>query len=64
MLAAAIEKNEIGPMIHIDYLPKAMEKGFVPVPEPLVVGKGLETIQKAVETQKKGVSARKVVVEL
>ena len=57
--------NEVGAVVYADYLPKALAEGkFVAAPEPLVVGKGLESIQEALEVQKKGVSARKVVVSL
>uniref|UniRef100_A0A8H7KCF5 Enoyl reductase (ER) domain-containing protein n=1 Tax=Bionectria ochroleuca TaxID=29856 RepID=A0A8H7KCF5_BIOOC len=51
--------------IFVDFLPEALESGsFVPSPEPLIVGHGLETIQEAFELQKKGVSAQKIVVTL
>lgn len=51
--------------IFSDFLPKALEKGsFKGKPDPLVVGKGLESAQKALDTHKAGVSARKVVVVL
>lgn len=47
------------------FLYEALEKGVIkPLPEPLVIGKGLESIQKAVDRNKEGVSAKKVVVEL
>ncbi|KAF4555940.1 Alcohol dehydrogenase GroES-like domain-containing protein 10 [Elsinoe fawcettii] len=47
------------------FLYRALEAGVVkPLPEPLVVGKGLEFVQKAVDLNKAGVSAKKVVVEL
>ncbi|KAL2049034.1 hypothetical protein ABVK25_010705 [Lepraria finkii] len=61
----ALADNEVGAAIYADYLPKAMAEGkFIAAPEPLVVGKGLESIQKAFEVQMKGVSAKKVVVSL
>lgn len=45
------------------FLPSALAKGsFVPAPEPLVVGHGLDKIQQAFEVGKKGVSAKKLVV--
>lgn len=45
------------------FLPSALEQGsFVPAPEPLVVGHGLDKIQEAFEVGKKGVSAKKLVV--
>jgi len=48
-----------------DWVPKALETGLLKcVPEPLVVGKGLEHVQKGFYENKKGVSAKKVVVEL
>lgn len=51
--------------IWFEYLPQALEKGaLVPKPDSRVVGKGLEDIQAAIDVQKKGVSAQKVVVEL
>lgn len=57
--------TEVGKMIYEDFLPAALEDGsFVPAPEPLVVGHGLEYVQKGLEVQKKGVSARKVVITL
>ncbi|KAL3431030.1 chaperonin 10-like protein [Aspergillus tetrazonus] len=37
---------------------------FVPAPEPEVVGRGLESIQRAMDIQARGVSARKIVVQL
>ena len=47
------------------FLPKALKEGkYVCAPEPMVVGKGLESIQEALEVQKKGVSARKVIITL
>lgn len=46
-----------------DFLPQALVEGsFVPEPEPLVVGKGLEAIQGAYDRVLKPVSAQKIVV--
>ena len=57
--------NEVGKAVYEDFLPQALEQGkFVPAPEPQVVGKGLERIQEAMEMNKKGVSAKKLVVSL
>lgn len=57
--------KEVGKAIYEDFLPKALEAGtFVPAPDPLVVGKGLERVQEAMDISKKGVSAKKVVVTL
>ncbi len=41
-----------------------MRGAYKPAPEPLVVGKGLEMVGEAFEVQRKGVSAKKVVVAL
>ncbi|KAF7361240.1 GroES-like protein [Mycena sanguinolenta] len=51
--------------IYTDFLGPAMAEGqFVPAPEPQVVGRGLDKINEALELQKKGVSAKKIVVSL
>ena len=49
-----------------EYLPQALADGrFLAKPDPLVVaGKGLEGIQGAMDVQRRGVSARKVVVSI
>lgn len=52
-------------VVYHDFLPEALASGkFRATPEPLVVGVGLETIQEALGVQKKGVSAKKIVVSL
>src|SRR5271155_657463 len=57
--------NEVGRVIYVDFLPKALASGqYVAAPNPYVVGRGLDCIQTAVDVQKKGVSAQKVVVSL
>ncbi|KAK7900301.1 hypothetical protein LTR67_004047 [Exophiala xenobiotica] len=57
--------NELGPLIYGEFLPKALaEKTFVPAPDPEVVGHGLENVQKAMDIQSKGISAKKIVVTL
>ncbi|CZR60598.1 uncharacterized protein PAC_10494 [Phialocephala subalpina] len=61
----SLKDNEVGKAIYEDFLPKALKSGaFVPAPEPLIAGKGLEYIQDAVYLQAKGTSAKKVVVSL
>lgn len=65
VFGTTIKDNTVGKAVYEDFLPKALEAGtFVPAPEPLVSGKGLESVQGAVDLQQKGVSARKVVVSL
>ena len=57
--------NEVGSMIYQDFLPDALAKGqYQAKPDPMVVGNGLDCIQKGIEVCKKGVSAAKVVVTL
>lgn len=64
--AGAPEERKLGHAIFRDWLPKALEEGkFIPAPEPLVVGKGLEAVQGGMDLLKEqGVSAKKVVVSL
>ncbi|KAI9686298.1 MAG: hypothetical protein M1820_010672 [Bogoriella megaspora] len=57
--------DDIGKAVYVDFLPEALAEGsFLPAPEPEVVGHGLEHIQAAIDTWKKGVSAKKIVVTL
>lgn len=57
--------NEVGAPLWEHYVPAALEQGKLKaLPETLVVGKGLKSIQKGLDTNKAGVSARKVVIEL
>lgn len=57
--------NEITHAFWKDYITPALEQGELKcLPEALVVGKGLESLQKALDVLRKGVSAKKVVVEL
>jgi NADPH:quinone reductase-like Zn-dependent oxidoreductase len=65
IFASTIQMNHVGKGVYEDFLPAALAAGtFVPAPEPNVVGKGLESIQAAVDIQRKGVSASKIVVTL
>lgn len=57
--------NEVGRVVYEDFLPDALARGeYVAAPEPLVVGRGLEFVQEAMDLNRKGVSAKKVVVAL
>jgi NADPH:quinone reductase-like Zn-dependent oxidoreductase len=65
LYATTVAYNEVGKAIYGDFLPKALEKGtYMAAPEPYVFGKGVESIEGAVYLQKRGMSARKVVVTL
>jgi NADPH:quinone reductase-like Zn-dependent oxidoreductase len=62
---SALIANEVGPMIFADFLPAALAEGrFVASPAPMVVGTGLAQIPAALERQRLGVSASKLVVTL
>ena len=55
--------DEVGPLIFETFLPAALaERRYLAVPEPDVVGHGLEALQRGFEVQQRGVSARKVVI--
>ena len=57
--------NEVSRVIYEDFLPSALAEGrYAAAPEPQIVGQGLECVQAGFDVQKKGVSARKVVVSL
>ncbi|MCJ1226593.1 hypothetical protein MMC12_003246 [Toensbergia leucococca] len=60
-----LKDNEVSKAIYEDFLPKALAEGkYIAAPDPHVVGKGLEYIQAGFDLQKKGMSAKKVVVSL
>lgn len=60
-----IYTNGLAKYIFGEFLPKALEKGeFVPSPRPEVAGTGLAEIQRGLDTLRKGVSAKKVVISL
>lgn len=65
VFGAAIKDTDISKAIYEQFLPLALEKGqFIPAPEPLVAGEGLESLQAAVDQHRAGVSAAKIVVRL
>lgn len=60
-----LRDNHVGRTIYGSFLPRALESGaFVPAPEPIVSGEGLECVQGAIDRLDEGVSAGKVVVTL
>lgn len=65
VMGAFTEHNAVAQAIWVDFVPKALEAGsLIPAPEPHIVGKGLESVQTAVDLIEKGVSASKLVVTL
>ncbi|KAK0516281.1 hypothetical protein JMJ35_000884 [Cladonia borealis] len=65
VFATTIKDNPVGEAVYKDFLPRALKAGvFIPAPEPLKAGEGLDSVQRAVDLYETGVSARKVVVSL
>ncbi|KAK9425897.1 putative Peptidase M3A/M3B catalytic domain-containing protein [Seiridium unicorne] len=61
-VGGTVAHSPVGDALYVNFLPEALANGkFRAAPEPMVVGQGLEPIQEALELQKKGVSARKIV---
>jgi NADPH:quinone reductase-like Zn-dependent oxidoreductase len=65
IFGTALREDEVGPMIYRDFLPHALATGsFVAAPTARIVGRGLGALQDALQAQKHGVSAAKIVVAL
>ncbi len=65
IFGSTLKDNEVSRAVYVDFLANALSKGtYVPAPEPWIVGTGLESLQKGLEIQKQGVSAKKVVITL
>lgn len=64
-IVVTLEGNDIGSIVYEKFLLEALErKKFIAAPDPEVVGKGLDFVQEAMDLNKKGVSAKKLVVTL
>lgn len=62
---SSLRDDAMGPELWGRVLPAGLADGSIrPMPEPLVVGHGLDAVQGAIDRQRAGVSARKVVVTL
>lgn len=65
IFGSSLVHNGVGKEVYGGFLGQALEKSVYQCkPNPMVVGHGLEKIQEALEVQKGGVSAKKVVVTL
>ncbi len=65
IFGTSLKDNEVSTAIYQDFLPSALAEGrYTAAPEPSVVGHGLRDVQNALDIQRKGVSAQKVVVSL
>jgi len=65
VIGSDLKKNDVGPAIFRDFLPAALAEGrYQPVPKASVVGSSLADLQHAMDLQRRGVSAAKLVVTL
>ncbi|KAG0646231.1 dehydrogenase [Hyphodiscus hymeniophilus] len=65
IFGTTLAHNGVGKALYENYFPQALADNlFTPSPEPQVIGHGLKFIQPAMDLQKEGVSAKKVVVTL
>ncbi|PYH93853.1 zinc-binding oxidoreductase CipB [Aspergillus ellipticus CBS 707.79] len=66
VFGTTIKDNAVGKAVYENFLPHAMRVGnFTPAPEALIMGKGLESLQAAVDRYAEGgISAQKLVVTL
>lgn len=65
VIGTTLKTHDLSTAIYADFLPAALAEGrYVAAPPPEVVGHTLEDLQHALDVQRRGVSARKVVVSL
>jgi NADPH:quinone reductase-like Zn-dependent oxidoreductase len=65
IFGSSIKNTEVSNAIFRDFLPAALAEGrYIATPKPTVVGHGLGDIQAAMDRQRHGVSAAKLVVSL
>ncbi|BGP54933.1 hypothetical protein JCM8202_003443 [Rhodotorula sphaerocarpa] len=57
------DDGKVAKGVYLDFVPKGLKNGALKAkPDPLVVGKGLGKVQEGLDVQRKGVSAKKVVI--
>lgn len=62
---SSLKGNEVSELIYQRFLPEALAAGrYQAAPDAQIVGSGLDEIQAALDIQREGVSARKIVVSL
>ena len=65
IFGSTLMDNEVGPAIYADFLPDALAQGrYTAAPPARVIGYGLGQLQHALDVQRQGVSAEKIVVTL
>jgi len=61
----SLKHNEVSHAIYRDFLPAALAEGrYRAAPAPRVIGDGLEYLQRALDIQREGVSAEKIVITI
>jgi NADPH:quinone reductase-like Zn-dependent oxidoreductase len=61
----SLKNNEVSHAIYRDFLPAALAEGrYRAAPEPRVIGHGLQHLQRALDIQREGVSAQKIVITI
>ncbi|KAJ5788364.1 Dehydrogenase [Penicillium paradoxum] len=64
-LVPGLTNLDVGDAVWRNYIPQALASGkFQAKPDPLVLEGGLERVQEGVDLLKKGVSAKKIVIEI
>ncbi|WP_136588051.1 zinc-binding alcohol dehydrogenase family protein [Microbacterium hydrothermale] len=62
---SSLRDDEMGPRLWGEVVPRLLAEGSLrPAPDPLVVGDGLDALQGALDRQRAGVSAQKIVVRV
>ena len=65
VFGSSLVHSDVGRVVYAEFLPRALaERRFLAAPEAQVVGTGLASIQDALDVQRRGVSAKKIVVSL
>ena len=65
IFGGTLKDNFVGKAIYEDFLGSALADGrFSPSPKARIIGQGLSLLQRAIDIQKSGVSAEKIVVSL
>ena len=65
VFGSSLAFNDVGRAIYENFLPSALaHRSYSAAPEPNITGTGLAAIQAAMDAQRNGVSARKIVVSL
>ena len=60
---STLKSNDVSDAIYRDFLPAALAAGtYTATPPPHTIGNGLEDLQHALDTQRRGVSASKIVI--